>query len=83
VFSATITRSISAREHQRLLADYLLAGRECGEDLLEVEGCRRADVDDVDFVHAQQLVERCGAPRNRELVGNPRQPRRVDVAQRL
>jgi hypothetical protein len=48
-----------------------------------VEGCRRADVDDVDVVHAQQLVEPRGMPRNRELVGNHRQPRRVDVAQSL
>ena len=74
---------LGEREHQRLLTDDLLACRKCREDLPKVEGCWRANVDNIDVVHAQHIVEGRGAPRDRELVGNHRQPRRVDVAQRL
>jgi hypothetical protein len=75
--------NLGERADQRLLADDFLAGRECRQDLLEVKRCRRADVDNVDVVHAQQLVEGPSAPRNGEFVGDGREPACVDVADRL
>ncbi len=73
---------LGQRPGQRLLADDFLAGRQCGEDLRDVERRRRADVDDVDIVHAQQFVERPRAMPNGEFVPDRGEPLFVDIAQR-
>ena len=54
--SASASQSRERRD-QRLLAHDVLAGRQGGGDLLEVERRRRAEVDDVDVVARDGLLE--------------------------
>ena len=48
-----------------------------------MEPRRRANVDNVDIVHAQYFIEGTGAPRNGKFPADGGEPRLVDIAQRL
>ena len=70
------------RADERLLADHVFAGGERGLKHRVVHHRRRADVDDVEVIHRQQVVEICGAPFDVELVRKLGHALRIEVADR-
>jgi hypothetical protein len=70
------------RADQRLFADHVPASLQRRHDLPVMHHRRRADIDDVDIVHAQQFVKRGEPPLDAELVPDGLKPVRVEVADR-
>src|SRR5690606_27176070 len=74
---------LSKGADQRLFADDVLAGLERSHHHGEVEARRRADVDDVDVVHGEDVVELLDAPLAGELVADLGQALNAEVADGL
>ncbi len=69
------------RAGKRLLADDLFSGRQCREGLPDMQRRRRADVDNVEIIHAQYFVEGGGNALNGEFGPHCGEPPFVDIAQ--
>ena len=72
---------IRQRPGHRLLAENLLTRCQGSQSLLDVQCRRRADVDDVDVVHAQQVIKGPRAAPNGEFIGDCGKSPFVDIAQ--
>ena len=71
---------LGQRADQRLLTKGVLAGREHPVDLLEMQVRRRANIDDVQLVHAAQLADIGGNAPDSVLLGQLAGAAEVDVA---